>query len=338
MRKVLIFGATGTIGAYAAVHLKGLGYSIIASGKRETDNGFFLDYGIEYLPADITDRSDLSKFDGLNIDAIIHCAGMMPAKMEGYEPQKYIDSIIIGTHNILELTRKNNVPKIIFTQTRADSTYLMGTKTPVSSDIERRFPLMGDHAVYAICKNAAVDFIEHYFHQHGLSRFVLRLPTIYAYHPDPYFYVDGKKKMMAYRYMIERASNGDKIELWGDPNMEKEIVSVRDLCQIFEKCVESPLPGGIYNVGRGEGVTLEEQVKGIISVFGRSNNKSVIEYRPDMPNSRQFIHDISKTKEQLGYEPRYDYISLLLDFKKEMEEERFSKLWGKMKDYGTVIG
>jgi len=52
-----------------------------------------------------------------------------------------------------------------------------------------------------------------------------------------------------------------------------------------------------------------------------------------MPNGRQFVHDISKTKKELGYEPQYDYRKLLIDFKKEMEVNRFEKLWGKPEDY-----
>ena len=36
--------------------------------------------------------------------------------------------------------------------------------------------------------------------------------------------------------------------------------------------------------------------------------------------------DITKTKWQLGYEPEYDYISSLEDYKSEMEQSRFEKL------------
>ena len=35
--------------------------------------------------------------------------------------------------------------------------------------------------------------------------------------------------------------------------------------------------------------------------------------------------DISNIKEDLGYEPEYDYISYLEDYKKEMEAQRFTK-------------
>ena len=39
--------------------------------------------------------------------------------------------------------------------------------------------------------------------------------------------------------------------------------------------------------------------------------------------------DISNAKEELHYEPKYDYISYLEDYKKEMQEKRFQELWGR---------
>ena len=41
MKKVLVFGATGTVGAYTCIYLKERGYDVIAVGHRKDDNGFF---------------------------------------------------------------------------------------------------------------------------------------------------------------------------------------------------------------------------------------------------------------------------------------------------------
>ena len=59
METVLIFGATGGIGAYTALHLKEKKYNVIAVGNRKSDNGFFQQYDIEYYSVDI------SNFDSL---------------------------------------------------------------------------------------------------------------------------------------------------------------------------------------------------------------------------------------------------------------------------------
>lgn len=331
MKKIIIFGATGTIGAYMAIELSQK-YKIVAVGRRKSDNGFFEKNGIRYYSVDIEDKEDFLKIVEEDIYAVVHLAGIMPSAMEGYHPSCYINSVIKGTLNVLDFCVEKKVEKIIFSQSRADSNYLMG-KTPIPSDIVKKFPLKGDHSVYSICKNAAVDLIEHYYYQYGLKRFVLRLPTIYAFHPNPYFYVDGNKKYMAYRYLIEKAIKGETVEIWGDPTKSKEIVYIKDAIQVFDKALDSKIDGGVYNVGRGVAVSLEEQIKGIVDVFSYPSKKSKIIYCPDKPNGREYVNDISKTREELGYNPQYDYIALLQDYKKYFEEEPFAELWGTRKDY-----
>ena len=326
---VVVLGATGTVGAYTAVHLKGQGYDVTAAGRRPSDGGFFADYAIPYVSLNIERPSDFEKLPTQPGQHVLHFAGAMPARMMGYDPQQYVASIVAGTLNVLLYAKESNADRIVFTATRADTVHLMGQTAPIPADVARSFPRMGDHSVYAICKNTAVDLIEHFHYEYGLKRFILRLPTIYAYTPDPFFYVGGVRRIKAYRYLIERARRGEPIEIWGDPTREKEIVYVKDFTQIVEKSVEANVAGGIYNVGRGAGVSLDDQIRGIVEVFSPPARRSDVVYRPDKPNAPQFIHDISKTMDELGYLPAYDYRAGLVDFKAEMERNRFRKLWGE---------
>lgn len=328
MKKIVVFGATGTVGAYTCRRLCELGYGVVAVARRKSDNGYFKDeLGIDYYSVDITQKENFEKLPMEEVDTVIHYAGAMPARMNGYNPQLYIDTIVTGTLNVLEYTRKTGAKKIIFTQSISDAAKLLGTTAPIPADIHRSYPMTGDHSVYVISKNMAVDLIEHYHAAYGLNRFILRLPTIYLYHPDPNYYVDGKKRMMGYRALIEKAQKGEPIEIWGDPNRKKEIVYVKDFVQIVVKAVQSDKEGGFYNVGGDECVTIEEQVRGIVDVFSPSENKSKVTMAPDMPDGNQFIFDISKTKEELGYQPQYTYRQALEDMKKEMSDNPFGKLW-----------
>ncbi|MBO7110348.1 MAG: NAD(P)-dependent oxidoreductase [Bacteroidaceae bacterium] len=327
--KIIVFGATGTVGAYTSVILKEKGYEVVAVGRRKSDNGFFNDYGIPYYSVDITKIVDFQHLaNESGIDAIVHLAGVMPAQMEGYDPQQYIDSVITGTLNVLDFAVQKGAQKIVFVTSRADSNYLMG-KEPIPSDIVKKFPLNSDHSVYSICKNAAVDLIEHYYHKYGLKRYVLRFTTVYAYHPNKFFFVNGIKKPMAYRYIMDQAMAGNDIEVWGDPTKGKEIVYVEDAVQLIEKSLLAECDGGVYNLGRGIPVTLDEQIKGIIEVFSKPGHESKLVYRPDKPDAREYVNDISKPMKELGYKPKFDYIEGLKALKHEMEIQRFAKLWGK---------
>jgi nucleoside-diphosphate-sugar epimerase len=326
--KVVIFGATGTVGAYSAVLLAQHGYEVVGVGRRKDDGGFFETIDGSYYSVDISDKLTLAKLPKDNIVSVLHFAGSMPAKMQGYQPVDYVDSIVKGTLNVLDYCLKSNAGKIVFTQTRADSVEYSGSEIPLPDEIYRKYPKVGDHSVYTICKNAAVDLIEHFYYQHGLRRFIFRLPTIYAYHPETYFHVDGVRKEMAYWYMIRQALQGKPLSVWGDPGKKKEIFYVKDMAKAVLLAVESTLTGGIYNVGRGVGVTLEEQVKGIAEVFSPTESPCDVSYEPDRPDGRQFIHSIEKINKELGFTPEYSYRDMLYDIKEEMKEKPFAKLWG----------
>lgn len=252
---------------------------------------------------------------------------MMPGRMQGYEPMLYLETNVCGTWNVLEYCRKADVNRILFTQTIRDLGNKIG-KEIIEADAARDFSYKGDHAVYVISKNAAVDLIEHYYQEYGLKRFIFRLPTIYMYTPNEYYYVNGRKKIMGFRHMINQAIKGEDIEIWGDPEKAHDVVYVKDLAKLFYlACENAVCDGGIYNVGTGKPVTLLNQVKGMVETFGDEGHKSKMLFCPDKPNARQYDIDISKSCRELGYVPQYDYLSYLRDFKKEMEEDRFRELF-----------
>lgn len=151
------------------------------------------------------------------------------------------------------------------------------------------------------------------------------------YHPNSYTYTNGKRCVISDRFLINQAIKGENIELWGDPHRLLETVCIYDFLQIIEKSLLSDLDGGIYNVGSG-GSTLKERIEEIIDVFS-PKHKSQIIYRPEKRSSQQFVLDIRKTINELGYVPQYDWRTYLMEFKKEREQQSFKKLWGTEEDY-----
>ena len=331
MKRVIVFGATGSLGAHISTHLKTKGYDVIAVGHRKNDNGFFAELGITYHSLDVENEADFARLPQDNVYAVLHFAGMLPAAMKGFSATPYIQSIIQGTLNVLEYARKAGAERFVFPQTLFDVRHLFGTKVPIPADSERKVP-EGDHWMYVIAKNAACDMIEHYYREYGMKRFIIRLSRIYLYHPNPYTYTDGKKVLVSDRALIYKAIKGEPIEIWGDPNRLLETICIYDFLQIIEKALVSDVDGGIYNVGSG-GTTLEERIRGIVDVFCPIDKKSIITYCPEKQNSTQFVLDIKKTVFELGYEPKYSWHDYLVRFKEEMEAQRFAKIWGREEDY-----
>ena len=171
------------------------------------------------------------------------------------------------------------------------------------------------------------DTLEHYHQEYGIKNFVFRLPNVYLYNPEKYYYVDGKKKYVGYRRIIDLASRGEDIEIWGDPNAFKDVLYIKDLCQLMYKALLSDIDGGTYNAGTGIKTTLREQIEGIVDVFSNKNTRSKIISKPEYPGFTSFVMDISNAISELGYTPEYSYRRYLEDYKLEQESKRFDELW-----------
>ena len=326
-KKIIIMGATGNTGSYlvdyALSFFNSEEYEVIASGRRKTD--FFDRYGIKYYSVDVTVAEDFDILPTENIYAVMLLSAQIPSYMDKYEPKKYIDSIVLGAFNTLEYCRKVKANRIIFTQTVFDVS-LYSHNTLLTPDIQPNFSYTGDHAVYVIAKNTALELIEHYYQEYGLKKFIFRLPTIYSYSPYHYYYPNSKKTKRPVYTMIERAINSQPLEIWGDPNYAKDMVHVYDFSQMLCKAVLVNQNCGFYNVGTGNPITLEEQIKTIVDVFSPKEKPSEIIYRPDLKSGGGFLMDISNAKEELGYEPKYDCRKLFESYKEEMKLNRFVNL------------
>ena len=162
MKTVVVFGATGNLGAYVSMKLKDDGYNVVAVGGRKSDNGFFAEHGMSYYSVNIKEKAsfDVLKEIG-DVHAVCHFAGSLPSRYE-YDPRDLLDSITIGTLNVLTFMREHNCKKIIFPQTPydlAEHFEMMKNGGKLAADLQRGFPKTGDHAVYVIAKHAAVDLI-----------------------------------------------------------------------------------------------------------------------------------------------------------------------------------
>lgn len=332
-KKIVVFGATGNLGAYIAVHMKEQGYDVITVGHRKNDNNFFVDRGIAYYSVDIKDPKSFDVLSLDNVYAVAHFASSLPSRY-AFDPIELFESITIGTLNVLNWMRKVNCTKIVFPQTPSDMAKYHNQEGLIPCEAPRHFPLTGDHAVYTIAKNAAIDLMEHYHAEYGIRFFALRFFTIYQYHPNAYHYADYKKRMMPYRMLMYRASKSLPIEIWGNCKKKKEMVYIKDFVRLVQACIESDKQGGVYNCGNGWQVSLEEQIKGIIEIFSPKDKPSEIIYCPEKPDPLQNAFDMTKTFADFpAYRPEYDYLDQLRDFKKEMEEEPMAQLWGTKDNY-----
>lgn len=326
-KKVIIFGATGNTGSYLTLYAQKFfnpeEYEVIASGRRKTN--VFDKYGIPYYPVDVTREDDFSALPTEDVYAVMLLSAQIPSYMDQYDAKKYVDSIIYGAYNVLEYCRKVKADRILFTQTVFDVSLYPHDHVLDPYD-KPNFSYTGDHAMYVICKNCALEMIRHYHEEYGLKSFIFRLPTIYSYSPMQYYYPNGIKTMRPLYQQIHKAMKGEPLTIWGDPNYAKDMVHVYDFSQMLCKAVLVDRTDGFYNIGTGIPVTLTEQCQAIIDVFSPKDNPSTIEYIPSKASGGGFLMDITNAKKELGYEPVYDVHRLFENYKAEMQLDRFMEL------------
>lgn len=328
MKKIVIFGATGNVGSYtvkyASEFFKGTEYEVVASGRRETD--VFDAFGVTYVPVDLLKERDFDRLPQRDVHAVILLAATIPSYMSDYDGGAYLMTNIIGTHHVLEYCRRVKADRVLFSTTVFDISLYAEPGVVLKPDLPKNFSYKGDHAVYVISKNTALELLEHYRQEYGLKKFVFRFPTIYGYSPYQYYFPNGVKTMRPLYAMINRAKNSEPLEIWGDPEYAKDMVHVYDCAQMLCKAALADRETGFYNVGTGVPVTLREQCQAIIDVFSPEGKPSEIIYRPDKPNGGGFLMDVANAKEELGYEPVYDVCKLFEDYKYEERLDRFKAL------------
>lgn len=327
--KILVFGATGKLGCYSSLDLKRHGHEVIAVGRRHSDNGFFADYGIEFIgDFDVCDKKMFEKLP-TRIDGVVNMAGAMPAH-SGIDPNQYVNSIVNGTVNILEWMRVGDCRRIIFNTTPSDVCAYFGKPIPVDDDALRSFPKDGgDHAVYAICKNAAVDILEHYKVAYGFKPCVFRHLTVYGWSYGKPFVLNGQVKKSAMWVLYERCIKGEEIEVWGDPTVKKELLYIDDFTEAICKAIEHKEACGIFNLPGDRPYTLEEQIDGIISAYCPQNSQIKKVYCPSKPSSPQNLLCGEKAYSALGWKAQISWPEACKRTAIAARNNIFEKIWGK---------
>ena len=335
--KVLVLGATGMLGGYSAIALRKSGHDIVACGRRKSDNGLFVAHGCRYVGGVTLENA--SSFESLpqDVDAVVHMAGTMPAHADD-SPMPYVQSIIVGMVNLLEWMRKGSCRRIVFNTTPSDVCAFFGEAVPVDDDAPRSFPKDGgDHAVYAICKDAAVDILEHYRIAYGFKPIVFRHLTVYGWHPNAGYYVNGVKKILPWRQIVRKCIAAEPVEIWGDPNRKKELLYVDDFTEAVHMAVESDVTG-LYNLPGFRPYTLEEQIKGLIGAFCPRGKPSEVVYCPEKTSTPQNLLSGEKVRRALGWQPRNTWEDACIKMRNASIANELCLMWGDLEDADRYKG
>lgn len=331
---IIVFGATGFIGTYLLDRLISEGKNVLACDISEIGEAYCEARGIPYKRVDVTEKADFAGLPVDGIEAVVLLACVQPANVSErqYDPVDFIRVNVIGTLNVLDFCLRNRVPKVVYTCSHRNTQGMWASKsgTPIKESDGRAIKFTGEYAMFSISESAAADCVEHYCQAYGIEGVTLRLPPVYGYGPHTEIFKDGKPLKTGFQVFIERAEQGAPITLWGDPENGRDIVYVKDVVAAIDHALAKPGVAGLYNIASGRCLSLRQQAEAIIRVYSPPGKPSEIRFQPEVENLiENYAYDIEKAKTVLGWEPKYTFEEMLIDYRTEMESRRFEFLLEK---------
>jgi UDP-glucose 4-epimerase len=235
-------------------------------------------------------RADVSKIGTWgrsfkNKDIIFHLAALSDIVPSVENPNDYFNSNVIGTFNVLEMTRKYKIKKIIYAA--SSSCYGIPRKYPTNeqAEISPQYP-------YALTKNLGEQLVIHWNRIYKIPAISLRLFNVYG----PRVKNSNNYGAMFGIFMAQKLAN-KPLTVVGDGTQTRDFTYVTDVCKAFEAVAQNKnCIGQIYNVGSGKTTSINK----IVSFL--DGKKIFIPKRPGEPKST--FADISKIKKETNWSPK----------------------------------
>jgi UDP-glucose 4-epimerase len=247
---------------------------------------------VENVTGDFSNHGEIAEAVR-DVDWVFHLAYTTLPQTSNDDPVYDIRSNIADTVQLLQECVKNKVKKVVFISSG-------GTIYGVPQSA----PIREDHPTDPICSygitKLAIEKYLHLFHWlHGLEYVCARLSNPYGELQNP----DAKQGAIG--VFLGQIARHQPITIWGDGNVVRDYIYIGDtvkalLCaaQYDPTKVNGPR---VFNVGFGEGHTLNQLVDAIKVVVGPHVEVRYTESRPvDVPVN---VLDISRAKQYLGWQP-----------------------------------
>lgn len=202
-------------------------------------------------------------------EIVIHLA-TVPGGMAYYKehPGKtFYDNLTMGL-NIIEISKRNNVEKVIITGTSLS--YPENAPAPYNEkDFWTGYPSLLE-APYGMASKILVSQAESYKKEYGLNTIYLILPSLYG--PGDHF--DDLSHVIP--TMIKKFNNAkekkENVELWGTGNAQREFLYINDAASFIIAAIKLYDSTEPLNLGSGEEISIKElaeKISGIIKFKGK---------------------------------------------------------------------
>src|SRR5271170_2960165 len=314
--RVLITGGMGVIGAEASRKFVREGHRPVVYA-RHRDESLIRDIvdKIDIELGSILDRARLAEVvKARGITHVVHTAAYISA-LSAAQPAESVEINVMGTVNVLEAARAANIARVVYTSAKGIYGPFLGEYgSPAYKLVTEDHPkepkriydsakLMGEHATL-------------YWGTLGLDVVILRFATTYG---------PGKTarhgKMGVTSQIVEAPFNGEPFHHPYGAQAKDDFVYNKDSALgVYLATVADKVPSRVYNIGSGEGLTLNDMAAAIRKripsadiAIGPGDNFLGMPYPP------HGVYDVSRARNELGFKPEYDIDAAVADYVKSLE-------------------
>lgn len=307
-KTIFISGASGFLPAYlvetlmhvnlvnkdANIKIIGLVRNITKAKER------FVHYeNSENLKFIVQDVCEKIIFDS-KIDFIVHAASQASPKFYGKDPVGTINANVIGTLNLLELAKRNNVEKFLYFSSSEVYGSLNEEDIPTREDKFGSIDPCNVRSCYSEGKRAGEAICVSWKHQFNIPVVIVR--PFHTYGPGMDL-DDGR----VYADFIRNIVNNENIEMKSDGSAIRAFCYISDATIAFFKVLLNGEIGAAYNVGNDENTySILQLAECLVSLFPEkslgviTSQKPNATYIPSLVNKN--IPNINKIKD-LKWEP-----------------------------------
>jgi nucleoside-diphosphate-sugar epimerase len=268
MKNILVTGSEGFIG-------KGLMRKLLSHG--------FNVFGFDTGDGDITVRSSLDNYKKQNITDVFHLAGKTFVPESWSDPGSFYHVNVMGTLTSLDFCRETGARLTYI------SSYLYGK--PDYLPIDELHPVKV-YNPYNHSKNVAEDICRFYIDNFHMDVLILRPFNVFGPGQQSRFIIPG---------IIQQVLDPliQKVEVM-DLRPKRDYIYIDDLLEAL--ILSMIAAGGIYNVGSGYSVSVEEIIKTVLELTG--THKPYFSKNVERPNEIFDLYaDISKITKAFNWSP-----------------------------------
>lgn len=289
---ILITGGAGFIGQYLVKKLSEEFEIIVldnlSSGKLENISK----YDVDFVEGDVCDEKVVEGIMKECIDYVFHLAAQISVEKSVKDPIFDAKTNILGTINLLKHAEKYNVKKFVYFSSAA--VYGKPNYLPIDENHPTK-PL----SHYGLSKLTGGRYCEVF----NVPHVILRIFNVYGLgqqSENPYSGVISK--------FIAKAKENKPIEIFGDGNQYRDFVHVKDVVKAARLSLEHE---GIFNIGCGEKVTINQLAEKILSL-SKKDLKIVFRKKRE-GDIQESVANIKKARKVLGWKPTVGLDEGLMD-------------------------